>query len=370
MAEFKIKLDDVERSATDQWGYILAKLAPDLGLALEQPKKHHSCPVHGGKDGFRLFNDYETKGGGICNTCGPKAGGISLIMWVNGWNFKETLEAVAGVMGLTEETELQPQKHEARTQSKPDPEKAEKVREKLRAVWSKCVPVSHKDAEPLRLYMLRRRLEYRGLPKSIRFHPSLPYYDDEGKKVGDFPAMVCSVFNKAGKPVTLHRTYLTPDGLRPQGLTPKKVMPVPGDVSLMGSSIWLSEKCATAPIVAVTEGVETGIAVQLATGIPTFAAVTATGMKAWEALPSVRRVFVYADKDRMVQSGGRMIEPGQDAAKQLVASLWKNKVQASVILPGIDIPEGRKNIDWADLYAKYGKSAFADVENQQEVNRG
>jgi len=116
MAEFKIKLDDVEKSAAGQWGYILAKLAPDLGDALEAPKKHHACPVHGGKDGFRLFNDYEQKGGGICNTCGPKGGGISLIMWVNGWNFKETLEAVAGVMGLTEETELQPQKHEMRSQ--------------------------------------------------------------------------------------------------------------------------------------------------------------------------------------------------------------------------------------------------------------
>ncbi len=369
--EFKIKLEDVERAATGQWGYILARLASqELGDALEKPKKHHPCPVHGGNDGFRLFGDYEQKGGGICNTCGPKAGGISLIMWANNWTFVETLNAVAGVIGVTEETELQPNPHEQKRSKTPDPEESEKVRERLRKMWNECVQVSDKDAEPLRLYMLRRRLEYRNLPKSIRFHPSLSYFDDEGKKVGEFPAMVCSIFDREGKPITLLRTYLTADGLRPKGLRPKKVMPVPPDAALMGGSVWLSEKCVSTPVVAVTEGIETGIAVQLATGIPVFAACSAGGMKAWEPLPGVRRVLVYADKDREVQTAGRMIEPGQDAAKHLVSAMWKRNIQASAIVPGMDIPKGRKSLDWADIFASYGKSGFVDVDKvMKEVNR-
>lgn len=369
--EFKINLEDVERSAAGQWGYILARLAPDLSDALNAPKKHHPCPVHGGSDGFRLFNDYEQTGGGICNTCGPKSKGISLIMWANGWNFKETLDAVSGVIGLTEETELQPQTHgHAKREPRIDPQEVEKKRGSLRKMWKECVSVTHKDAEPLRLYMLRRRLEYRDLPNSIRFHPSLSYYDDEGKKVGEFPAMVCSVFDKNAKPITLHRTYLTSDGLRPKGLQAKKIMPVPPDVSLMGGSIWLNDKCKSSPIVAVTEGVETGLAVQLAKGIPTFAAVTAVGMKAWEPTSCVRRLMVFADKDRKVMTAGRMVEPGQDAAKHLVSEMWKQNIKASVIIPGIDIPEGRKNLDWADMYARYGKAAFANIESQEEVKHG
>ncbi|HYD30810.1 MAG TPA: primase-helicase zinc-binding domain-containing protein [Azospirillaceae bacterium] len=65
------------------------------------------CPKHGGKDGFRFFRNAALTGGGICNSCtNPRTGklgfpdGFDLLMWVNDWTFRETLEEVAAVLGM------------------------------------------------------------------------------------------------------------------------------------------------------------------------------------------------------------------------------------------------------------------------------
>ncbi|ECS4958781.1 zinc-binding protein, partial [Salmonella enterica subsp. enterica serovar Typhimurium] len=49
------KADTVREAANGNWLFILAALAPHLEPALRKPGRHVSCPIHGGKDGFRLF---------------------------------------------------------------------------------------------------------------------------------------------------------------------------------------------------------------------------------------------------------------------------------------------------------------------------
>jgi phage/plasmid primase-like uncharacterized protein len=85
---------EVKQQAKGCWNTISASLAPQLAQAIEKAGKHVPCPVHGGQDGFRLFNDFKSTGGGICNTCGEFTDGFSLIQWVNGWNFYETLKGI------------------------------------------------------------------------------------------------------------------------------------------------------------------------------------------------------------------------------------------------------------------------------------
>ena len=65
---------------------MLFTLAPPLKAALDRKGKHVPCPVHGGRDGFRIFPDVAETGGGICNTCGSFANGFALLMWINGWD--------------------------------------------------------------------------------------------------------------------------------------------------------------------------------------------------------------------------------------------------------------------------------------------
>ena len=133
---------------------------------------------------------------------------------------------------------------------------------RLQNVWKKTMS----ERERIALYVGDR-----GLPEDVldsvgvdvlRFHPALPYFDDEGRHRGDFPAMVAKVTDVEGTVVTLHRTYLAPDGLGKldlgTDLPAKKLMTPVADGASKGASIKL---CPPGSILGFTEGIETALAV-------------------------------------------------------------------------------------------------------------
>ena len=63
-----IESEIVRNAARGSWLSVLDSLAPELERAVSKPGRHIPCPVHGGKDGFKLFRNADTSGGGICNT--------------------------------------------------------------------------------------------------------------------------------------------------------------------------------------------------------------------------------------------------------------------------------------------------------------
>ena|GEM_PF-3875092 len=75
--------DQVRQHSRGHWLAILSRLAPELAPAIQRLGRHVPCPVHGGKDGFRLFRDAPETGGGICNSCGVPGFQIS-------WSVSET----------------------------------------------------------------------------------------------------------------------------------------------------------------------------------------------------------------------------------------------------------------------------------------
>jgi putative DNA primase/helicase len=89
----------VKDDARGRWERVLPDLAPALKEAVERRGKHVPCPVHGGRDGFRVFPDVDQTGGGVCNTCGFFADGLSLLMWVNDSDFSRTIREVAEHVG-------------------------------------------------------------------------------------------------------------------------------------------------------------------------------------------------------------------------------------------------------------------------------
>ena len=101
MSTKAIESDLVRNAARGAWLSILDFLAPELERAISKPGRHIGCPVHGGKDGFKLFRDADLSGGGICNSCGAKPDGFSLLMWLRGWSFPDALKAVANVLGIS-----------------------------------------------------------------------------------------------------------------------------------------------------------------------------------------------------------------------------------------------------------------------------
>src|SRR5471032_2509610 len=58
------------------------------------PGMHVACPVHGGRDGFRLYNDYHDTGGGVCNTCGGFRDGFKLLAWIRNYTRKDAVRDV------------------------------------------------------------------------------------------------------------------------------------------------------------------------------------------------------------------------------------------------------------------------------------
>jgi len=92
----------VKSHAVGRCGDIALALAPQLAPMIERGNRHGPCPLCGGRDRARCHNDFRETGGIFCNQCGGGADIFAVLMWANGWSFPETLEAVAGVLGVRE----------------------------------------------------------------------------------------------------------------------------------------------------------------------------------------------------------------------------------------------------------------------------
>lgn len=358
MAYYKAKT--VRETAKGNWLSILAALAPQLENALNRSGRHVECPIHGGKDknGFRLFKDVHETGGGICNTCGPHPDGFALLMWLCGWNFKECLESVGDYLSAGKEAPqinptwlLELKKRQERRMARERAYSAQ-LHKIIERVWNQCVPLSSPIAKPMWLYFQSRGLPFKVAEveksDSLRFHSAMPYYDENGHKVGKFPAIVCAIRDSQGRLVTLHRTYLTQKGQKANVAIPKKMMPVPDGMSLKGASIRLGEP--TEGILGVDEGLETALSVYCATGIPVWPAANATLMEFFEVPEGVHTVLIWADKDRL--------GTGQKAANALKTRLKRQGINAYVLLPKLSIPYGAKSVDWNDVLVSVGIPGF------------
>ncbi len=152
-------------------------------------------------------------------------------------------------------------------------------------------------------YLKARGIILVDFPSVLRFHSSLPYYDEEKNLVGHFPAMLALVQESDGNGVTIHRTYLGNGCKANLPKLKKLMMPIrPG--ATKGAAIKLFQ-----PIdgkLALAEGIETALAVYIATQIPTWATISAGGMEQIKLPDSISEVVIAVDHDE----SGR----GQNAA--------------------------------------------------------
>ncbi|MBV7542149.1 toprim domain-containing protein [Acidovorax sp. sic0104] len=344
--------------AAGHWDSVLRVLAPQVSPALDGlGKRHVPCPVHGGKDGFRMYKDFHETGGGHCNTCGAMHDGFEILKWANGWTAREAVEAVTGHF-TGGDGKIRPKPRTA----PPPPtgntqEENENLALSLNRAWLDSIPVTARDAEPLRLYLRKRGLKI-SPPEALRFHPSLVYFDvDQDRIIGRFPAMIAMVTGPDGQPVTIHRTYLTPDGRKANVPSPKKLMSYPDVRTVTGGAIQL---CPHGRVLAVAEGIETALAAMEGTGIPTWPTVNAVMLENFVPPPSVEQLIVFADKDRpsrLAPNG-----PGQQAASRLVQRAWKMGIRATAIVPKGEIPEGEKSLDWLDVLRNEGPQGIPTLE--------
>jgi len=343
---------EVKQMAAGRWESIVVRLAPQLEQAIERLPHHVPCPVHGGVDGLRLFKDFNDTGGGVCNTCGIKHDGYSLLMWVNGWDFKTTHEEIQAVLGVGESRNTSPKATSKPAAKKVKERDVEDIRDSLNHVWKDSVALSSPEARPARKYFANRgitNVDFRKVDsKMIRFAHALEHYEEDQetgkyKLTGKYPAIVTMVCDATGHPSTIHRTYLSPEGTKAPVQSPKKMMRHCADdlfgamqIAVIGSS----------KVLAITEGIETALAVMSAFNIPAWAAGNAYLLENFVP-PKGVDVVIYADKD--MPSKQHPEGHGQTSAKLLLKRLWGEGIKASIKIPDSAIPQGMKSVDWLDV---------------------
>jgi putative DNA primase/helicase len=128
---------------------------------------------------------------------------------------------------------------------------------------------------------------------------------------------------------TLHRIYLTPAGEKANVPSPKKSMPPP--TTVRGAAVRLD---IPTDILAVTEGIETGLAVRLSAGVPVWAGLSAVGMSSMIIPQHVRLVVIAADHDAT--------GTGKRAADTLACRLLAESRRVKMLMPTTP------GVDWAD----------------------
>ena len=150
------------------------------------------------------------------------------------------------------------------------------------AIWRRSRPALGTIAET---YLLEARCCSGPIPSSLRFatgkHPSDP--------VRWHPIMVAEVMLD-GRMVAVHRTFLRPDGIGKAELDPDKMTLGP----CKGAAVQLAPP---GPILAVAEGIESALSFMHATGIPTWAALSASGIRNLILPENVRELVIAADPD-------------------------------------------------------------------------
>lgn len=183
-------------------------------------------------------------------------------------------------------------------------------------LWREAQPA---EGSPVEAYLQRRGLCLpAGAREVLRYHPECPFRAERR------PAMVALVRNAVtGQPQGVHRTPLTQAGERARGpdgaKLPKMVLGTAG-----GGVVMLSPDEAVETGLAVTEGIETGLAaLRWQPWLPVWVALCAGGLARFPILPGIEFLRAYADNDA----------PGLEAARTLCQRYAEAGRHAQLIRP-------------------------------------
>jgi phage/plasmid primase-like uncharacterized protein len=277
--------DDVRRAATNRWREVLPLCGVSPRLL---DNRHHPCPGCGGSDRFR-FDDREGRGTFICSQGGgePIAGdGFTLLQHVHGCGFASAAEMVATSLGL---------QHGRLPDPAPAPQ-AEKPRQERRSRltateyqrWLAAQPITEND--PAGRYLYGRGCALPQADGDLRWSAKVRHWPSgyEG------PALMALVTDyRTCEPVTLHFTWIKPDGSGKADVDPNRLT-LPGYTNVGVCRLWPDAEVTMG--LAVAEGLESALTV--ARGFqPVWATLNAGNLAKLPHLPGIEALTVVADAD-------------------------------------------------------------------------
>ncbi len=336
----RLSWPELREATKGKWGYIFEELAPELAEAVANAPDHVPCPVHGGADGYRLFDHFNDTGRGICNTCGPQKSGFETLAWVKGYTFKDAVRDVA--TWLRKETTEPPRTPRKAFVPRPKVEPSVAY-SRIRAVWKASLALTGQAAER---YLVKRGIWKQNLPTTLRAHPGLTYVHGKEKvNYGKFPCLLAPIKDKNGTIVSIHRIFLSEDGEKAPVPDAKKMMSPHSEIR--GAAIKLFQ---AGEVLGVAEGVETALAVHAISRMPMWSCVSAVLMELVDIPDSVKHVVIWADLD--------VSQRGLQAAEALADRLEKEGKTVEICIPQGGIPEGAKGVDWLDVMNTQGVNGF------------
>ena len=354
----KTQVKQLKEQARGQWVSILSSLAPTLNEAISKAGKHVPCPVHGGKDGFRLFENVNETGGGICNTCQAKTDGFAILQWANGWSLREAQLRVDEYLNgpqshqLPKERGGKSQSTAQTTQKAPEPIKVKPPKKNEQLINRLLKEAKDQPNQAVATYLKKRGLEevLANLPGCLKSHDALGYYANN-KKLLESPALIGEI-TKDGKRVGLQRHFLTGEGHKLEiyddiegKKLPSKSMIGSFKGAVSGGAVKFAE---ATDVLHVGEGIETMLAVWISTGQPAWACCTAPLLRVLEVPSEVKQVVIWEDKDHS--------NIGHKSALALGDKLRKQGIEVFYATPAIEIPRGCSGVDWLDVYREKGKA--------------
>lgn len=358
--------DRVKVELSGRWQSVLLDLYPNLAPAFRNPgTSRMECPIHGSTkgvkaDGFRVFKDVHTSGGGVCNSCGSFGTGIDLIAFLEQCTPSEALSILERKLGIDPDGRIHKPITTPRVKIVPktaDPDEVGKRSALLANIWNGATPLHR--LEPTH-HAIRYLAETRGLgdpdvasvQSEIRFHPALYYRDadDETSKGRRLPGLVSLFRDAEHRRIAIHRTYLDPDAPVLASVPKAKKVLKRLDVTLNGS-IALAGWEPVGLHANLCEGVETGLSIVRAIGRPVFAATTATLVANWRPPKGVKRVTIWADRDKVSEKTGTAA--GQKSSVELAARLAEERLQVRIVMPHGSIRPGMP-CDWNDVLLDHG----------------
>lgn len=317
--ELAARLETIKVRALGQWSHILGRLLPDPRII---NRKNQPCPrCRDGTDRFQYTDKYG-HGDAHCRYCGH-LDGFGLLQCVNGWSFLEACKEVEKLVG-------------AGVALPSNSRNTGPMRALVKRLWEEVGPIMPGDE--VDQYLRGRDLGMDAYPETLRSHPKLGYFvkregDRKPKLVRHIPAMLAPLRDAQGNVVTLHRTYVE-NGEKAKVSDPKKCL----NTFDPGPAIRLFEPTDE---LALTEGIETALAIHLRLGKPVWATYSASNMEQAWVPPTVKRVHIYADHDASFTGHAAAYA----LAKRLKAESRKiGQRDVQVFIPSQ--PES----DWADVW--------------------